>query len=74
MVPAQSAASSIGDIGAEEFGSVAARHVSRGRSVTSIAIMSMETRPMIGQRLPPRKTCGGSLRLPELKARGTPSL
>ena len=45
-----------------------------GRSVTSIAIMSIEMRPTIGQRLPLIKTCAGPFPALDESARGTPSL
>ena len=41
------------------------------RSVMSMAIMSIETRPMIGQRLPPMNTCAGPSFCFDDRARGT---
>ena len=69
MVPAQLAASSIKILG-PRISARSPRFTGVGKSVTSIAIMSIEMRPMMGQRLPLRYTCGGVLLLPELRARG----
>ena len=45
-----------------------------GRSVTSTPIMSMDTRPMMGQRRPLMNTWAGPEGSREERARGTPSL
>ena len=64
MVPSSRADSSTRDAAADEGGKAAALRVPSGRSVTSTANRSIETRPASGQRLPATITwAAGLLRL-----------
>ena len=59
MVPAQPATSSMARWGPRISARVPRASLDAGSAVTSTAIMSMETRPTMGQRFPAMYTCAG---------------